>query len=202
MSVNQGENVMKKIISLVVASSYLFTASVCFAYKGECMNEKGKFTKCVVDVSDGVVSVKYKKKKWRHLNREIPGNKITGLSGGEYARRRVAESIGSAVLLGPLFLFVLFSKKKRDNFGIEYIEENGAKDAVLVQVKKKYGFALGQHLETVSGQQIVMKDDSKEKKSEELDNIAEDVDTTLAATSKETESEKVSDATETSEKMN
>lgn len=130
------------------------------------MNTKGKFSNCNVEVNDGTLYVAYNSKKWRKLDKTIPGNRITALSGGEYARRRVAESVTSAVLLGPLFLFALFAKKKRDNFGIEYMTDNGNKDAVLVQVKKKYGFALRQQLETISGKKIVMKDSGKQQETE------------------------------------
>jgi hypothetical protein len=157
---------MKKVLCLMIGVAHLVTASVCAAYQAECMNTKGKFSNCDVEVNDGTLHVAYKSKKWQKLDKTIPGSRITALSGGEYARRRVAESVTSAVLLGPLFLFALFAKKKRDNFGIEYMTDNGNKDAVLVQVKKKYGFALGQQLETISGKKIVVKDSGKEQKTE------------------------------------
>lgn len=145
---------MKKILCLIIGITHLVTASVCMAYKAECLNTKGKFSKCSAEINEGTLSIKYKSKKWRHLDKSILGNNITSLSGGEYARRRVGESIASAVLLGPLFLFMLFSKKKRDNYGIEYVTNNGNKDVVLVQMKKKYGFAFGQQLKTISGKEI------------------------------------------------
>ena len=72
----------------------------------------------------------------------------------DYARRRVGEGVGSAVLLGPLFLFVLFSKKKRDQIGVEYMDENKKSKATLIEIKKKYGMALKTELQALSGKEI------------------------------------------------
>lgn len=157
---------MKKLFCLSLCTVYLFSTTVCMAFEAECMNTKGKFTGCKAEVNDGNLSVHYKSKKWQELDKIITGDQITALSGGEYARRRVGESIGSAVLLGPLFLFMLFSKKKRDNFGVEYLTEAGTKDAVLIQVKKKYGFALAQQLKTISGKEIQMEVAGENNKGE------------------------------------
>lgn len=88
------------------------------------------------------------------LNADIPGRNIMALSSGEYSRRRVAESITYGVLLTPLALFALFSKKKRDQFGIEYKTTKGNK-AALIQVKKLYGMGLATDLQAVSGKKII-----------------------------------------------
>lgn len=161
---------MKKLFCLSLCAVYFFSTTVCMAFEAECMNTNGKFTDCKAEVNDGTLSVHYKNKKWQSLDRTIKGDEITALSGGEYARRRVGESIGSAVLLGPLFLFVLFSKKKRDNIGVEYMTEAGMKDAVLIQVKKKYGFALAQQLKTISGKEIQMESTGEKTKQESKKN--------------------------------
>ena len=174
---------MKKLFCLLLCAVYFFSATVCMAFEAQCMNTKGKFTDCLADINDGALSVHYKSKKWQNLDRTIKGDQITALSGGEYARRRVGESIGSAVLLGPLFLFMLFSKKKRDNIGVEYLTEAGTKDAVLIQVKKKYGFALAQQLKTLSGKDIQMEGDEEKTQKEEVK--MESAPTTEQETAKE-----------------
>lgn len=76
------------------------------------------------------------------------------ISKGEYARRRVGESVGLA-FVNPLFLFMLFSKKKRDTYGIEYAIDETTKDAVMIQIKKKYSSALETSLKAISGKPII-----------------------------------------------
>lgn len=141
-------------LSLVLLLTFTSETVLAAAFKGECLNAKSKMTDCKLDINDEILTITYDSKKNVELNKTIAGKSITRLSGGEYARRRVGESIGSAVLLGPLFLFVLFSKKKRDTFGIEYKKDDGKTDVALVQTKKKYGMLLAASLKAVSGKDI------------------------------------------------
>lgn len=168
------ETKMKKLICMAICGAYFFTSTACMAFEAQCLNSNGKFSDCTAEINDGKLSVHYDGKKWQGLDKTIMGNQITSLSGGEYARRRVGESIGAAVLLGPLFLFMLFSKKKRDNFGIEYMTENGNKDAMLVQMKKKYGFAFGQQLKAISGKEIQMEGAGEPKKENKAQPVTAD----------------------------
>ncbi len=123
-------------------------------YDAQCLNHKGKFSGCRVNIENSRLQIEYEPKKEQDLNIDIPCENIKSLSAGEYARRRVAESIGGAVLFGPLALFMLFSKKKRDQVGIEYITENKETKATMVQVKKKYGLALKSELQALSGKEV------------------------------------------------
>ena len=158
---------MKRSLSLCVAVIFFFTSVSSFAYNAECLNGKDKFSDCTVDIGDGNLTVKYKSKTWKELDKTISGNQITALSGGEFARRRVGASVATALLVSPLFLFMLFSKKKRDTFAIEYMKADGTKDNVLLQLKKEYGFMFGQELKTISQLDIVMQQSDEEKKAEE-----------------------------------
>ncbi|MFA4875228.1 MAG: hypothetical protein WC956_10255 [bacterium] len=175
---------MKRTICIAVGLAYLFATSTCLAYEAQCLNTDGKFTDCKAEINEGALSIHYSGKKWQGLDKVIDGKQIMSLTGGEYARRRVAESIGSAVLLGPLFLFVLFSKKKRDNFGIEYAAANGSRDSVLVQMKKKYGFAFGQQLKTISGKDIQIEgsEPPKDKQAPVTENAQRDTSSLTAGT--------------------
>lgn len=144
---------MKKILSFVLALSLYSTASFA-EIEGMCMNDSGKFSACLIGTSEGVLTLEYKNKKDAILNKKIPGNHITGLTAGEYSRRRIGESIVTGVLLTPLALFGLFSKKKMDQFGVEYLDEKNQKSAVLIQTKKKFGLGLRTGLESISGRTV------------------------------------------------
>ena len=61
-------------------------------------------------------------------------------------------------------LFVLFSKKKRDTFGVEYTNGEGKTDVALIQVKKKYGMMVASSLKAISGKDIEYETAAKEKK--------------------------------------
>lgn len=140
-----------KLKYVFILGLFLITETPLYAagYNAQCMNPKGNFSDCNLLIKDEVLNVQYKSSGYQSENRSIPGKKITRLSGGEYSRRRVAE----AVLLTP---WMLFSKKKRDNFGIEYIGDNNKKNSLSVQVKKKYGLALKAELQAMSGRDVEM----------------------------------------------
>ncbi len=144
-----------KRTALIVLCTFAFShASQASQYGAKCLNHKGKFDKCNIDVTADTVKVSYKSKKNKDLDVEIPGKNITALSAGEYARRRVAESVTMAILLTPLALFTLFSKKKRDHIGVEYLDASGKPKGTLFEVKKKYGMALKTELKALSGKEI------------------------------------------------
>lgn len=155
---------MKRLVCLAVALCFFVSSTASYAYEAECINKKGKFSTCKAEIDNGVLTVAYSMKANKDLDCTIPGKSITALAGGEYARRRVAESVATAVLLAPVFLFMLFAKKKRDNFGIEYVKADGTKDSITIQLKKKYGFAFGQELQAISGQTIVYEEKAPTKK--------------------------------------
>lgn len=154
-AVKLGE-IMKKTILNTIYLSLISSAVLASTYDVHCLNEKGKFTDCKVMIGNGSVDLQYKRRE-EALNVTIPGNKITALSAGEYSRRRVAE----AILLTP---WLLFSKKKRDQIGIEYVDSEGHPKATLIQMKKKYGMAFKTELKAISGKPIQEEVDEKGKK--------------------------------------
>ncbi|MFH1652475.1 MAG: hypothetical protein ABIE74_00305 [Pseudomonadota bacterium] len=152
---------MKRAILMVCILSMVMSPAA-FAANAECLNGEGKFSKCMVYTKDGYLHVDYSSSKYKHLDRKIDGTKISEISKGEYARRRVGESVGLA-FVNPLFLFMLFSKKKRDNFGVIYQTENEKSDSILFTTKKKYSPTIMTGLKAVSGKDIVEEVQSKKE---------------------------------------
>lgn len=144
-----------RLVASIVLISFL-SVNIAFAseYDAECLNQKGKFSNCKVTVNDDNLLLHYKSKSEVDSDVEIPGNKIKSLSAGEYSRRRVAESVGTAVFTLGLGALVMFSKKKRDQIGIEYLNDQGKSKATMIQIKKKYGIALKTELKALSGKEI------------------------------------------------
>ncbi|MBX7149416.1 hypothetical protein K1X76_10080 [bacterium] len=151
---------MKKII-LCLLSVCLTTSPVFAGIQAQCTNFKGKTSPCTIDNQAGNLVVTYKSAANASLNKNIPGKNITGLSGGEYARRRVAESVTTAILIAPVALFMLFSKKKIDNYGVEYIDKDKKPASFLIQCKKKYSMTLQSLLQSISGKQVIFQETGK-----------------------------------------
>lgn len=140
---------MKKQATVCVAILMFCLLSVPLyaSVQADCMNSKGKFSPCVVDNQNGALVIEFKGAKHDALNRIVPGNKIMRITTGEYARRRVAE----AVLFTP---WLLFSKKQRQNFGVEFTTDSSTPDIVVIQTKKKYAMAVKSLLQAVSGKHV------------------------------------------------
>lgn len=157
-----------KNIAAILIALFIFEPLGFAAMKLEanCNDDKGKMKKCFVENADGQLIISFKDKKFSNLNRSIPGNKIEKITGGEYSKRRVGTAVALGVLVAPLALFTLFSKKKIENFGIEYKNENGNPDGLLIQTKKKESYGMKTLLQSVSSKEIEYeeKSDKKEKK--------------------------------------
>lgn len=158
---------MRRIICLTLVFIFGFSSASNAYIQGTCLNKSGKLSDCKINNNNGVLEIRYDNKSQAEMNKDISGNKITKLTGGEYARRRVLESVALGVLLTPLALFGLFSKKQRDTFGIEYKTEKDTPDATMIAVKKKYGMSLKSMLQSISG--VVVEYDEKAAKKKKKD---------------------------------
>src|SRR5215469_10267386 len=67
---------------------------------------------------------------------KIDPKKVTGLSYGQEAHRRVGTMIALGILVAPLALFGLFHKTRLHFIGIEYSADEGKKAGVLLQAHK------------------------------------------------------------------
>lgn len=157
----------KKSVALLAAVTLFGSTVFAAGYNGKCMNQKGKQTECVVDVSNGTVSVRYKRKGYSELDRRFSGDAISAIVMGDYSKRRIgAAVVGSVISVGffpPLALLAL-TKKKRDQVGIEFVNEQGKTEAVTVSLKKKEGQKLARNLRAVSGGLKVTFTESPKKK--------------------------------------
>lgn len=108
-----------------------------------------------------MIKITYSAKSNSALNKTIEGKQIKRITGGEYSRRRVAE----AVLLTP---WLLFSKKKRDTFGVEFTNTDGKPDSVYITTKKKYGHAIKTMLQSASGLEVVEEEPKDQKKKDKV----------------------------------
>ena len=95
----------------------------------------------------------------------IDPKKVTGISYGQEAHRRVGTMIALGVLVTPLALFGLLHKTKLHFIGVEYETADGKKGGLLIQGHKDNYRAILQALKSTTGKEVEMStEDKKDEK--------------------------------------
>jgi hypothetical protein len=84
----------------------------------------------------------------------IPYDKIQSIEYGQEAGRRVGAAIATAVLLSPVGLFMLFSKKRKHMVSLTWTNAEGKTDAAVLEFGKNAIRGALKILEARSGKQI------------------------------------------------
>jgi hypothetical protein len=84
----------------------------------------------------------------------IDPKKVTGLTYGQEAHRRVGTMVALGVLVAPAALFGLFHKTKLHYIGIDYETADGKKAGLLLQGDKNNYRAILQALKSVTGKEV------------------------------------------------
>lgn len=105
---------------------------------------------------------KYKLKGQEKLYR-IPYNQIVDIEYGQKAGRRVGAAIATAILISPVGLFLLFSKKRNHFVTIGYIGEGGKDEVAVFELGKDIVRTTLAIIETRSGKSIQYQDDEGRK---------------------------------------
>ena len=96
---------------------------------------------------------------------KISYKQIDDLEYGQKAGRRVGAAIGTAILLGPLGLLTLFSKKRKHYVTISYKDAEGAAQVAVLELGKDIVRATLPILKARSGKEITYQDDEARKAS-------------------------------------
>jgi len=91
----------------------------------------------------------------------IDPKRVTGLSYGQEAHRRVGTMIALGVLLTPLALFGLMHKKRNHFIGIEYTNADDSKGGVLLQADKDDYRGLLMALRASTGAKVAVAPDDR-----------------------------------------
>ncbi len=87
---------------------------------------------------------------------DIPCAKVSGLSYGQEAHRRVGTMIALGILVAPIALFGLFHKTRLHYIGIEYTTEDGKKAGILLQGHKDNYRAILMALRGATGAKVTV----------------------------------------------
>jgi hypothetical protein len=93
----------------------------------------------------------------------IPYDQIIDIEYGQKAGRRVGAAIASAILLTPLGLFMLFSKKRKHYVTIGYKDEEAKEQVAVFELGKDIVRTTLPIIETRSGKKITYQDEEAKK---------------------------------------
>jgi hypothetical protein len=111
--------------------------------------------------TDDTKTLSFKSEKATWL---VPYEKVTSLSYGQHAGRRVGATVALGVTtLGIGALPMLFSKKRRHYLTVEYSDEQGAAQAAIFEVGKDAIRTTLKSLEVRTGKKVDFEDDEARK---------------------------------------
>lgn len=93
----------------------------------------------------------------------IPYGKVTDLEYGQKAGRRVGAAIGTTILLGPIGLLSLFSKKRKHFLTIGFKDEADKDQVAVMELGKDIVRTTLAIVQTRSGKEIQFQDDEARK---------------------------------------
>jgi hypothetical protein len=94
---------------------------------------------------------------------KIPYEAIEDLEFGQKAGRRVGAAVATTILLGPLGLLTLFSKKKKHYLTVGYTDATGKSQVAVIELGKDIVRATLPIIETRSGKKVTFQDDEAKK---------------------------------------
>lgn len=166
---------MKKIISIVFCLTLLLNTTVLAgldskkaAYLGGSTKDKD-FTGAKGDVvgnldtsNEQILNFEYTLNKEKKIY-SIPYSQIIDIEYGQKAGRRVGAAIGSALLLGPVGLFLLFSKKRKHYVTIGYKDAAEKEQVAIFELGKDIVRTTLPVLEARSDKKITYQDEEAKK---------------------------------------
>jgi hypothetical protein len=154
------------IVLLCQASALAGLGSKKAAYMGGTvagLRDSRKVVEGVLDTSDNdQLRFVYKINKVEQTT-AIPYSSIIDLEYGQKAGRRVGVAIGTTILLGPLGLLSLFSKKRKHYLTIGFKDPEGKDQVGVFELGKDIVRTTLAIVETRSGKQMEYQDDSARK---------------------------------------
>ena len=102
-------------------------------------------------------------KKFRGKTFSIPYTRVVDLEYGQKAGRRVGTAVATTVLLGPIGLLSLLSKKRKHYLTVGYQSADGTNQVVVFEIGKDIIRTTLAIVETRSGKKIVYQGDDAQR---------------------------------------
>ncbi len=168
---------MKKIIVWCLLCSFVFQATALAGLGSKKAAYQGGTTKDrdfsgAKDAVEGTLNIDDEKdlKFDYELNKAkktyaIPYNQIIDVEYGQKAGRRVGAAVATALLISPVGLFLLFSKKRKHFVTIGYKDGDGKEQVAVFELGKDIVRTTLPVLEARSGKKIQYQDEEAKKAS-------------------------------------
>lgn len=145
-----------KQITVLMGSSLIILAQNLPALAGihgaQCLNSEGTVKNCQVNVTNSDLTITFDDPEFATDNTTIPIVDISTISTGEYAKKRMKESVAAGIILGPVGGLVgLLYKEQRVQIAIEFVDSQGEKKVTMIDIPEKYSEPLISDLEQTTG---------------------------------------------------
>ncbi len=156
------------ILSLLIPPAFAGLDSKKAAYQGGTTKDKDfpgvkEAVEGNLNTSDeNELRFEYSLKKQNRVY-SIPYRQFLDIEYGQKAGRRVGASIATAVLISPVGLFMLFSKKRKHFITIGYADEASKEQVAVFELGKDIVRTTLPILEARSGKKIIYQDEEAKK---------------------------------------
>lgn len=150
-------------------SSLVAVSPQSAAYYGGTINIFGNPNKPVegtISTQDNEALVFRADKEFNSLTFSIPYASIIDLEYGQKAGRRVGATIGYTVLLGPLGLLTLFSKKRNHFLTVGFHGDDGKDQVAIIELGKNLVRTTLPIMEVRSGKKILYQDEEARRSAQ------------------------------------
>jgi hypothetical protein len=162
---------MYKLLSLMLVCVLAFGTSTAFAVSDSASYYGGT----MVDFKDAKKEIKGKLitsdekalvfKYGKNQTASIPYDRFIDLEYGQKSGRRVGAAVATTLLLGPIGLLTLFSKKQNHFLTVGYTDEAGKEQVAVFKLNKDMVRTSLPILEARSGKKVEYQNKSAEKKA-------------------------------------
>jgi hypothetical protein len=158
---------LKRTLSLVLIFSFLWTPLAAAAVRGKSVRYVGGTVSVFKAAVDGTWDIAEKavvftaEKDGGKVS--IPYDKIETLEYGQKVGRRLGVATAGALIVSPLFLLFLFSKKRKHFLSISYLDEEGKKQGAVFELAKGIVKESLTTLESKSGKKVEFESEEARK---------------------------------------
>ncbi|HEV8383976.1 MAG TPA: hypothetical protein VGQ11_03825 [Candidatus Acidoferrales bacterium] len=162
---------MKRTLSALLVASFLWTPLAAAAVRGKAARYTGGTLAVFKEAVDGTwelgeKAVLFTAKKGGGKV-EISYDKIESLEFGQKVGRRLwGAAVGNVLILTPITLLLLFSKKRKHFLTLTYLDEEGQKQGAVFELAKGIVKESLNTLESKSGKKMEYESDEAKKHAE------------------------------------
>ena len=163
---------MRRSIASILILSFLWISIADAAVRGKAARYTGGTLAVFKEAVDGTwdlgeKAVVFTAKKGGGKV-EISYDKIESLEFGQKVGRRLGGAMAGALIVSPLFLFMLFSKKKKHFLSVGFIDADGKKQGAVFELAKGIVKESLTTLEAKSGKKVEYESDEAKKHAEKM----------------------------------